>query len=231
MSKRNKKRIYGIIFVNHGKHMKTLCTETTEERVYKKFNKLLAENKKVVFPMRYNNEKHVMVESEHELVIIKCKDFGDSDVNKIKNSYGEYVNYSSSNEDWIIIDRAEYNVEETFFVYGYHPKLQRKTFEWILDNLILDNKKDKNNFKSIQVYLNKVLIECNDKLDMVICKNKNDAIRFYNKVEEMCKKRKARYILFMGDVSKSVYKSDWITKIQKLTNWTRFKIRRSSTRP
>ena len=77
----------------------------------------------------------------------------------------------------------------------------------------------------------KILVECNGKLDMVICKNKQDAIRMYNMIEEWCERDKMKYIGFMGDLSYSRYKSDWITKIQKLTNWTRKKITRMSTRP
>jgi hypothetical protein len=228
---RNKKKIYSIILTNHGKRKETLYSDTTEEKIYKKFNSILKENKKVVFPMRYNNEKHVMVESDHELYIIKCKEFWDSDVNKIKDESGKYINYESSDEDWIILDRASYDVEETFFVYGYHPKLQRKTFEWIFNEFISKDAKNKYLFKSIQIYLNKVLIDCNGKLDIVICKNKSDAIRFYNKIEEWCKERKYKYILFMGDIDKSKYKTDWIDRIQKLTNWPRAKIVRHSTRP
>lgn len=229
--KRNKKKIYSIILTNHGKRAKTLYSDTTEEKIYKKFNSILKENKNVVFPMRYNNEKHVMVESDHELYIIKCKEFWDNDVNKIKDDSGKYINYESSDSDWIIVDRASYNIEETFFVYGYHPKLQRKTFEWIFNEFISKDAKNKYLFKTVQIYLNKVLIDCNGKLDIVICKNKNDAIRFYNKVEEWCKERKYKYVLFMGDLDKSKYKTDWIDRIQKLTNWPRIKIKRSSTRP
>ena len=231
MARRNKKRIYSIIFINHGKQLKTLYSEETEEKIYKRFGKLLKENKKIIFPMRYNNEKHVMVESEHEIAIIKCKEIGDHDVNKIKDSYGKYVNYETSDEDWIIIDRADYDVEETFWVYGYHPKLQRKTFQWIFDNIITRGGKDKNMFKSIQVFYNKILVECNNDLDIIICKNKNDSIRFYNQTEEWCKSKKFKNILFIGDISKSAHKSNIIQKIKKLTNWSNKKIRRPSTRP
>ena len=53
---------------------------------------MLKENKKVVFPMRWNNHKHVMRECEYELVIIKGKDEFDDDVSKIKDDTGKYIN-------------------------------------------------------------------------------------------------------------------------------------------
>lgn len=231
MARRNKKKIYSIILVNHGKQLSTIYSDTTEVKIYKKFDEILKENKKVSFPVEYNNLKHKMVKSEYEIVIIKCKEFGDKSVNKIRDEYGQFINYESSDDDWIVIDRANYNIEETFWVYGYHPRLQRKTFDWIFSNLISKDSKNKYMFKSIQVYLNKILVECNNKLDLVICKNKEDAIRFYNLTEKWCTDRKMKYVMFMGDIARSKYKNDWINKIRKLTNWNSTKITRPSTRP
>ena len=231
MSQRNKYKIYSIIHANHGKKKEIICSERTEDQIYKRFNKLLKENKKIVFPMRYNNEKHVMVKSDHELIIIKCKDeFDNNNVTKVKDDSGKFVNYATDNEDWIVIDRAPYDVEETFWVYGYHPRLQRKTFEWVFENFILPNSKDRNMFKIVQVYNNKVLIECNGNLEMVLCKNKSDSIRMYNLLEVYAKKNKCKYVLFMGDLKDSKYKSDWIQKIKDLTNWSTKKITRLTTR-
>ena len=78
MARRNKKKIYSIILVNHGKQLRTICSDTTEVKIYKKFNEILKENQKVSFPVQYNNLEHVMVESEYELVIIKCKELTES---------------------------------------------------------------------------------------------------------------------------------------------------------
>lgn len=171
------------------------------------------------------------MESQYELIIIKCKEFGDSDVNKIRDEYGQYANYETVEDGWIVIDRANYNMEETFWVYGYHPKLQRKTFEWIFDNLIKKDSKNKYMFKSIQIYKNKLLIDCNENLEMVICKNKNDCIRLYNQIEKWCMDNKIKYIAFMGDTAHSKYKTNWIDRIQELTNWNRRKVTRCNTRP
>lgn len=233
MSGRNKVKIYSIIHTNHGKRKETLCSKKTEKEIYDEFKAILKENReKVKFPMRYNNLKHVMVESEHELYIIKCKDFMvDKDVSKLRDDSGKYVNYETDNEDWVIIDRAAYEVEETFWVYGYHPKLQRKTFEWIFDEFIAKDGKDKYKFKTIALYNNKILFDCNGELNIVTCKNKSDSIRFYNQLEEWCiDKKYSKLIFFIGDIQKSRYKNDWLKKIQELTNWNMKKVRRISTR-
>ena len=231
MARRNKKKIYSIILVNHGKQLRTICSEETETKIYKRFKELLDESKEVNFPIRYNNHEHVMIEAEYELVIIKCSDEFDNKVNKVRSDSGEFVNYETTDEDWIVVDRAPYNIEETFWVYGYHPRLQRKDFNWVFDNFIAKDAKNKYMFKSIQVYLNKLLIDCNGKLEIVICKNKKDSIRLYNLIETKSNEKKFKYIMFMGDISKSKYKGDWIKRIKELTGWNNTKINRSSTRP
>ncbi len=231
MARRNKHKIYSIILINHGKQLRTICSDTTEEKIYRRFKKILEENKKVAFPIKYNNHEHVMIESEYELVIIKCREEYEGLVNKVRTDTGEFTDYTTTDDDWIVIDRAPYNIEETFWVYGYHPRLQRKDFNWIFDTFITKDAKNKYIFKSVQIFKNKVVIDCNGKLEMVICKNIPDAIRLYNKIEIESVNKKFKYIAFMGDVSKGKYRLDWRKRLQDLTHWSNEKINRSSTRP
>jgi hypothetical protein len=232
MGRRNKKKIFSIILVNHGKQFKSVCSETTETKIYKRFNEIIKENKNVVFPVKYNNAAtKEMIESEYEIVIIKCKQENDSHVNKVRDEYGKFVDYQTNDEDWIVVDRAPYYIEETFWVYGFHPRIQRKDFNWIFDNFIAKDADDKYKMKTIVLYLNKLLVECNGKLEMVICKNKSDCIRLYNQIEEYSKNRKFKYNVFIGDIDESRYKSSWMDKIQELTHWSRLKIKRNSTKP
>lgn len=231
MARRPKKNFYHIILVNHDKMKEDLFWTDSEATVNKEFKTMVEENKSVIFPIRFNNNKTEIIESSYEIMIIKARDKTESCETKVMDEYGKFVNYATNDDDWIIYDRSPYYIEETFWVYGYHPKLQRKDFKWIYDNFISNNSNNKYLFKTVQLFKNKILVECNGKLDMVICKNKQDAIRMYNMIEEWCESDKMRYIGFMGDLSYSKYKSDWITKIQKLTNWTRKKITRMSTRP
>ncbi len=231
MARRPKKNLYHIILVNHDKMKEDLFWTDSVATVNKEFKSMVEENKSVIFPIKFNNNKTEIIESSYEIMIIKARDRTESRETKVMDEYGKFVNYATNDDDWIIYDRSPYYIEETFWVYGYHPRLQRKDFKWIYDNFISNNSNNKYLFKTVQLFKNKILVECNGKLDMVICKNKQDAIRMYNMIEEWCKRDKMKYIGFMGDLSYSRYKSDWITKIQKLTNWTRKKITRMSTRP
>lgn len=231
MARRPKKNLYHIILVNHDKMKEDLFWTDSVATVNKEFKTMVEENKSVIFPIRFNNNKTEIIESSYEIMIIKARDKTESRETKVMDEYGKFVNYATNDDDWIIYDRSPYYIEETFWVYGYHPILQRKDFKWIYDNFISNNSNNKYLFKTVQLFKNKILVECNGKLDMVICKNKQDAIRMYNMIEEWCERDKMKYVGFMGDLSYSRYKSDWITKIQKLTNWTRKKITRMSTRP
>ena len=231
MSRRPKKNLYHIILVNHDKMKEDLFWTDSVATVNKEFKTMVEENKSVVFPIKFNNNKTEIIESSYEIMIIKARDKTESRETKVMDEYGKFVNYATNDDDWIIYDRSPYYIEETFWVYGYHPRLHRKDFKWIYDNFISNNSNNKYLFKTVQLFKNKILVECNGKLDMVICKNKQDAIRMYNMIEEWCEMDKMKYVGFMGDLSYSRYKSDWITKIQKLTNWTRKKITRMSTRP
>ena len=231
MARRPKKNLYHIILVNHDKMKEDLFWTDSVATVNKEFKTMVEENKSVGFAIKFNYNKTEIIESSYEIMIIKARDKTESRETKVMDEYGKFVNYATNDDDWIIYDRSPYYIEETFWVYGYHPRLQRKDFKWIYDNFISNNSNNKYLFKTVQLFKNKILVECNGKLDMVICKNKQDAIRMYNMIEEWCERDKMKYIGFMGDLSYSRYKSDWITKIQKLTNWTRKKITRMSTRP
>ncbi|MBO6254268.1 MAG: hypothetical protein J6O49_11530, partial [Bacteroidaceae bacterium] len=214
MARKPKKLFYHIILTNHGKQLRDLYFTHSEALVNKRFNAMLKENKKVVFPMRYNNHEHVMKECNYELIIIKGKDEFDNDVQKIRDEYGKFIYYESSDEDWIIYDRANYDIEETFWVYGYHPRIQRKDFNWIFDTFIEKDAKNKYVFKSVVVYKNKLLIDYNGKLEMVICKNKSDCIRMYNMIEKRSMERKHKNVAFMGDIADSKYKKMWMDRIR-----------------
>lgn len=225
-----KKYIYRIILVNHGKEVRELYKATDEKCTYAEFRNLAYKSNHVVFPVKFNNNKTKIVESEYEIVIIKVRAKGELKTTKLRDTYGKFVNYSASNTDWAILERAPYQVEETFFVYGHHPRYDRKDCRWIFNEFYRISS-GSGNLRMCALYQNKLLIEDGDNLNIVICKNKTDGIRLYNKMEEFCIEDKIKDMLFIGDLARSKYKSEWMDKIMNLTGWTRHKIKRNSTRP
>lgn len=225
-----KKFIYHIIITSRGKEIKDIYHSAKESSVYAKFNKIIKENQeKIIFPVKYINNRGLK-EANYELIIIKSKDKKDPSETKIRNEYGKYISYVSSNSDWIILDRAHIDREETFWVYRFHPQLQRKDFQWIYENYVAKDC-SKYNFKNIVVYKNKLLISMQGNLHMVLCKNKDDCIRLSNELEKKAKDNKNKYIVWGGDVSNSFNKDEWCKKIMDLTGWKKLKVLRSSLRP
>lgn len=232
MAKKAKRNKWQIILCNHGNYLETLHYCPSEKIAYEHYNRLLDESSKVVFSKQWNNLSKEIVESQYEIVIIKCREKYDKNKTvKILDDNETFASYATNEENWIVIDRHAYNIEETFWVYGYHPRIQRKNFNWIYENLVDNGIDDGNIFKTLAVYKNKFLVETGPTLDMVICKNGRDCYRLYNQIEEWLRKRNKRNVIYLGDLGRSKYKREWIDKIQNTTGWTRHKIKRPSTRP
>lgn len=225
------KYIYRIILTNRSRQVDELYMSSSEADAFSEFNKLLEAAKSVEMPMRYNNEKTEIVECDYELMVIKVRSEGEGKVTQVMDDMGRFVDYEASNDSWVILERSRYSKEETFFVYGHHPRHDRKTYRWIMDNLILGRKPSRYSFLTVRLYLNKLIVGDGDDMDIVICKNKSDALRLYNKLEEEKMERRIRFVAFMGDLAYSKYKSMWIDKICSRTGWNRKRVKRSSTRP
>lgn len=194
-------------------------------------------NEEIVFPVKTINYKKLIDANFEYLLLKKIRETNKDEINKapkFRNEYGKLIeNIIDSTDKWVIYDKAPMLVEETFWVYGYSPKLDRKTFLWVFENFIVNNTLNKQDFLKIYVFYNKIVIKKdNNDIEMVICKSIPDAIHFYNLLEEYIKKNKLhKQILFLGscksrsDLWKGVYDD-----ISKKTGWNYTKILRNSTR-
>lgn len=226
------KNKYQIYIISKGKQYEYKGSYTTEEKANKAFYQILEENKKIIFPVMYINTTKIE-EAKYELIILKRKEENDNNITKLRNNYGEFVNHVINSENWVLYDKAPFYKEETFWVYGYHPLFQRKTFSFIFDELVKPKAMKKETMVTFYIFRNKLLIDTTYHLDLVICKNKSDCIRLYNMLEEFCNKtKKVRYYLFNGDWSSERKKVKiCVEKIRNLTNWNDVKIKRYNTRP
>ena len=217
--------LYNIMLINHGKEIRNLYHSRGEKLAQSYMRKLIDESDSVTFPVRYNNSGTCMVESEYEVILIKKREDGEDNVTLVRDQYGRFVETQSSHPDWLVMERHPYRIEETFWVYGYHPKMQRKIYQWIFDNLIKTE-----GMKTVTVYKNKLLIEHDGEHDLVICKNESDTIRLYNQMEQDAKKMNRVFFFGMAE-KRSLAAKHCVEDIMKLTNWSKRKISRSSTRP
>lgn len=234
VEKEKKKRgYYMIIITSHKKQIEELYKCSYRDTVYKKYNNYIDENKnKIVFPIKYIANKNIsrgIVESDYEILLMKIKKDEDNNTVKLRNEYGQMVDHIITDSDkWVILDKHEYLKEETFWVYGYNPRTQRKNFNFILNEILLNNINDKNYFKRIMIFKNKLIIQYDFDIDMILCKNNEDAIRLYTELENIIKKEKVKNIFFNGIVSNS--NRDWVIDlIGEKTNWDYQKIIREKT--
>lgn len=226
---------FQIYIINNNKKLEFIKCFSTEKQANKHFNKMLEENKKVVFPKEYVSID-IIEPCKYELLIIKRRGENESNITKLRDSYGDLIDHQTDSDEWIVYDKAPYMIEETFWVYGFSPLHQRKTFEYIYENIVVPNTKNKGDFLNFILFKNKLLIENSEKQEMIICKNKSDCIRLYNEIQSKCNDdNRCKYYMFLGDWGKGkqnkYYFERAIEKIKRLTSWDRLKITRYNTRP
>lgn len=193
-----------------------------------KFKELEQINTTVIFPRKTVNSSEMKFAKEEYLMLEKNR-LGDKSDGLVRNDYGKYVvTKISNNKKWVVRDKMPKLVEETFWVYGYDPKTDRKTFSWILDNLILENTRNKYNVVRVLVYKNKLIVKYDDKeLSMVLCKNKSDAVRMYNLISEKTIRNKQVFCIGSYDII-SEKRRELETEIMEVTGWSKTKIQRST---
>lgn len=220
---------YKIISCRNGKQNKLIGKYRSIEDAYDAFNVLIRNDENVILPTLLTGEDKLFNSIDEYILIEKNPD---KDSNLLRNEYGKLVEHRVDKDGWIIIDKQRYNKEETFWVYGFNNKNERKTFLWIYENLILTDIETCFDFKRLIIYKNKLVIKSDsDTIDMVICKNESDSIRLYNKIEEYIKRDKIKQVLFLGNLSKlSDRRRKLEDEIMELTGWDRRKVQMKATK-
>lgn len=219
---------FKIVSVLNGKQNGFIGQYQTYSDAHNKLIELEKENQKIIFPRKYINKGNVSLIKEEYLLLEKNR-FGDKEDGVSRNEFGKLIPQKIINNDkWVVREKIIKYTEETFWVYGYDPKLDRKTFSWIYDNIIIGEIENTYDIIKIYVYKNKLIIKYDEKpMKMVMCKNKNDCIRMYNLIDESSKKNK--HILCVGSCDRiSDFRRDLEKEIMSLTGWNKIKIQRST---
>lgn len=233
----NKSRDFRIIITSQNKVLVSVYSTLNKVDAIESFEAILRYNAETIrFPKRFSSRDHKLVDAKYEILLIESippdeKGRDDSNVNYLRNEFGKLTPVKTNTPNGRIYRKEPYFFEEDFWVYGYNNKADRKDFNFILNELVLLDLKDvKYPTKTIYIYRNKLLIEDDYDLEMVICKNMSDSFRLYVELEKEVKKIKTKTIFFMGEV-KDVSARIAEEKIMQKTNWNITKIRRKSTRP
>lgn len=231
--KKSKKKPYRIILTYNNKQRQSLGAFKTVAEGLGELKMLSEESEKNTIIEKKVLTTNGLSELNTAVVLIKKREENDPIENRVRDEYGEFITHVSTNDKWLVIDKLPFKVEEDFWVYGYHPKYQRKTCQFIFDTFFVPMPKMENEFLSVKVYKNKIVLSTSIETNMVIAKTKSEAIRLYNTLKELCLKNKIiKRILFMGDYnSTKLAKEEVINEIKTLTNWNMKKITRNTTKP
>lgn len=221
-----------IVLTNHNKQCRYIGQYSTIQEAYEEKRILKELNKQVIFPKEYNNNGRnnpKIYDTKKEYLILRRSMEGESPA-QLRNEYGQIVDHVVTSGQWIILDKFPYEEEETFWVYGFDPKSERKTFDWIYKTFITDVIEDSYAIVNVYLYNNKVIFRYDDgDFEFVICKNISDAIRMYNLIEK--RKKRSRQVVMTGSTGGHTSRSnDIIDMIRKKTGWSNKKIWERSTR-
>lgn len=217
---------YRIILTRNGQYVKTLHKSKKVETSFKNFNKIKSENV-VYFERKFINNNGI-IPVNYRIYLVKNHENGD-EMRLIRNKVGKLVYEKPIFGIWTVLYDSSYKIEESFWVYGYNNRTDRKNIVDIIKLLMIDIDNPKK-LKQVVVVKNKLLIHVEDQFDMVICKCKKDAQRLHHELAKASKINKINNLLFMGTANKKMC-SDYYDIIHKHTKWNYTKIWRTTTRP
>jgi hypothetical protein len=217
---------YRVVLTKNGEYKKTLHKCQTRDTAYINYRRFKKQNESVIFPRKFVNYGK-LIPVEYEILIVK--DIEDGDKNRfVRDKMGKLYEEQPLGGIWTIIDSAEWNEEETFWLYGHDPKNDRQTIRGILKKLMI-GAYSKKNVKEVLVVHNKLVIYSEEQFDMVICKCKEDAQRLHHKLAKATSNNKMTGLLFLGTATPATV-SRMYEVIHEHTKWPMKKIRRTSTR-
>lgn len=218
---------FSVYITKNNKKVRFLGTSWWKLDAYKIFNDAVEGNhKKVLFPQTvYTNRKgrvHEALPIKYEILLVKkIMKEGEETVASFRDENGKFVdNIIVDWKDHVILDKADWYVEEKFGIYGYHPRKDKKTYSFILNELLLNNEDTGDNMRRIMVYNNKLIIQYLEDFDFVKCYDNEQCKTLYDKLQRDITSLKKKYIVFMGEVVPE-FVSTWIDRFEEKTGWKR----------
>ena len=216
---------YRVVLLSNGVYKKTLYRCNTKESVFNHYNEIKDTNN-ILYPQRFINTNGIKP-VKYQICITKITE--DSDNQRVlRDNYGKLYKEPFLG-DWTILASDNYDVEETFWVFGFDAKKDRPNISEIIKRLMI-NTHTRRYVKQVIVIKNKLLIYSEEEFNMVICKNMLDAQRLHHTLAKIAQKQKIKTLLFMGTVSKANI-GRYYDIIHDNTGWDYQKIYRRSTRP
>lgn len=213
--------MYQIVLTENRKKVKVLHEYSREYDVNYRFEKL--KSQEAFFPKTKVYKDKKLVDVNYEILLLKKREEGDQN-RIVKNELGKFVEETTNDPDWVIMDVGPYLIEENFSVSGANRKLTAKE----IIEYIVTSKAQKKNPKQILMLNNKIVIEGLE-LYLVTCKDIEETIRLYNKIRVYCFDKGITDIIFFGSIPKENRKT-WYKKIHERTGIGYNRLYRSNSR-
>jgi hypothetical protein len=213
--------MFEIILTENDKKIKTLYTYSREYDALYRFTSLVS--KKIYFPKKQVYKEKKLTEVHYNILLLKKRGEGDKGI-VVRDKYGKLLESFMENPEWIVLSKSEYNLEEQFFVTGANRKLNAKE---IIKYVLLPKIGNKNP-KQVLMLNNKIIVE-GITLNLITCKDVDEAVRLYNYFRVYCFDKKTQNIIFFGSIPKE-NRSVWYKKINKLTGISYNRLYRKSSR-
>lgn len=218
---------YRIVLLQNGLYKKTMYKSKTMKAAMDNFTKISEDSTRVRFPRKYVNS-HRIKKVEYTLFVVKDFEEGD-EMRMVRDKLGRLYREKPLFGIWTVIDDYTYQIEESFYIFGYHPVHDRKDLKFIM-MLMMKNIADQKMSKSVVVLKNKLLIYNEDQFDMVLCKCTDDCIRLYNILMATATSQNFKRIIFMGQANQHLT-NQLYKMIMEETGWDYRKVIRTTTAP
>lgn len=212
---------YRIVLYNNGKKQKIIFKSNNLGGIKTKYINMVKHNEVIVPKKIVNNKKFKSV--NYELLLLESKQVSKNEI-VVRDRVGKIIRDREIESGWLILERSNWKVEETFKVFG---RDDRMNCVQIVKQILLPNKV----YKQVYCVLNKLIIEDdNDHMEIITCKNKYDSGRLHDALQDICKKFEVKSVIFFGK-STPENRSRLYPKILKKTGWKKSRVYRTSTRP
>lgn len=190
-----------------------------------KFDKMVEQNHaESICPAIFETKKKCEAKkSSHYEILVKKKIDPNTEINEltIRDAFGSPIVVKTDDPEWVILKKEPWYIEETFYLYGYHPIFERKEAGWIIDNIIKKYAQE-NYLCRIFMWKSYVFFENDSDFTFLLAKSSSEANRLYNILFDRL--NECEDIYFTGSLSRAS-SHDWVEKMKKKTGWKEETIR------
>lgn len=220
---------YSVYITKNRKKVRFVGTSWWKTDAYKIYNNAIEGNReKVMFPQTNattrDGSTREVIPIKYEILLVKKTKEDEDTVSALRDENGKFIdNVIVDWDNHVIVDKDDWFVEEKFGIYGHHPRKDKKTYSFILNNMLLNNEDIGEEMRRVMIYGNKLIIQYIDDFDFIKCYDNEQCKVLYDKLQTDILKFKKKYIVFMGEIVPELI-SKWIDRFEEKTGWSRKRI-------